>query len=176
MKNLRTVCRIESSLGPILLNLNGPQFRHEGAVARYRDVPHRYRKPEPALPDAARIQTACRSNRAYFRYVRMAADHEIETRGIGFFEDVRHENPLPAGGYDETPGQLAAGWNQVHVSTYRVHRRDAFQFLQYRNIAHIPGVDDRPDALEEFFDLRPQESVGVGDDTQTIAGTESRRF
>ena len=160
---------------PKLLNLNRPQFRHEGAVARNRYVPHRYRKPEPALPDAARIQAACRSNRAYFRYVRVTADHEIETRGIGFFENVRHENPLPAGGQHETLGQIAAGRNQVHITADGVYRRDAFQFLQNRNLAHIPGVDDRPDALKELCDPRPQESMGVGDDTQAIAGTELRR-
>ncbi len=91
----------------------------------------------------------------------MAAHHEIETRDVRFFKDVGHENPLCAGVKRKTPGQVAAGRIQVDVSSYRVHRRDRFQLLKYREFSDVAGVDDRPDVLKEFYDLWSEESVGV---------------
>ena len=152
--------------------LNGPQFRNKRTIGGQGDVTPRYRKPEPARPDAARIQTDSRSIPAYFRYVRMAAHQEIKARDVRFFKDVRHENHVPAGGQRKVFGQVAAGRNQVHVSADRVHRRDRFQLLKYRDLSNVPGVDDRPDASQQFQYLWPDESVGVGDDADTVARSE----
>ena len=172
MKSLRTGCSFRKSPGTGLFYLYGSQFGNKRILGGYGNVPHGYWKPKTPGPEATGIQAANRTQGGYFRHVRMAAHYKIETRDVRIVKDVCHENPLPSGAQHESFGQVAAGWMQVDVSADGVYRRDLFQLLQYRNLPHVPGVNDRPDASKKVCYLRSKESVGVGDDANAVARAE----
>ncbi len=55
-------------------------------------------------------------------------------------------------------------WVRIDVAPYRGDRGNSAQFIEDREPADIPGVDDVIDAAESFDGLWPQQPVSVRND------------
>ena len=148
MKSLRTGCSFRKSPGTGLFYLYGSQFGNKRILGGYGNVPHGYWKPKTAGPDAAGIQAA-EPIQGYlfsaYENVRTPQDRiprRPRLQGCASRESAR----LPAVS-TSLFGQVVAGRIQVDVSAYRVHGSNPLQLFNYRNLPHVPGVDDRADAL-----------------------------
>jgi hypothetical protein len=59
---------------------------------------------------------------------------------------------------------------RIDIAAHGEHRRDAAQLVEYLRAPDIAGMNDRGAAAQRRHRLRPQHSMGVGDDADVLHG------
>lgn len=104
----------------------------------------------------------------------MAADNGVEATS-GRIESqclhvVQHQDTPALEFHGTGIGKAARPLPFVIVSTHGVNRRDSVQFVQDLRLADVARVDDDAAAAQCIERFGPQQTVGVGDKTDELAG------